>query len=314
MADATGLDSPVPGPGNDGPDSVSRARATTDTAGAPTVLRILLGTQLRRLRESRGISAQEAAKAIRGSESKISRIELGRNAVREVDIADLLNLYGITDLAEREQLLTLASQANQQGWWHRYQDVLPTWFQSYIGLEESAESIRSFDAQFVPGLLQTEDYAAAVIQLGAYSRAETHRLVYLRKERQRRFAAGGLRLRAVIDEVALRRPIGTPALRQAQLDHLLAASSRPGLTIQVCPFLTGASYAAPGSFSILQFAAEDLPDVVYVEQLTSALYLDKRADIDRYTDAMNQIAATSTTAEQTTDLIRSMIGELEGSE
>src|SRR6202167_5229743 len=136
-----------------------------DGAGGPTVLRILLGTQMRRLREARGITAQEAAQAIRGSESKISRIELGRNAVREVDIADLLNLYGISDLAEREQLLTLASQANQQGWWHRYQDVLPTWFQSYIGLEESAESIRSFDNQVVAGLLQTEDYALAVIQL-----------------------------------------------------------------------------------------------------------------------------------------------------
>ena len=144
-----------------------RSSPAADSPGAPTVLRILLGTQLRRLRESRGISAQDAARAIRGSESKISRIELGRNAVREVDIADLLNLYGITDPVEREQLLTLASQANQQGWWHRYQDVLPAWFQSYIGLEESAESIRSFDTQFVPGLLQTEDYALAVIQLFA---------------------------------------------------------------------------------------------------------------------------------------------------
>jgi transcriptional regulator with XRE-family HTH domain len=300
MSDGAELDNPLP-----------HAPLTT---GAPTVLRIMLGTQLRRLRESRGISAQDAARAIRGSESKISRIELGRNAVREVDIADLLNLYGITDFAEREQLLTLASQANQQGWWHRYQDVLPAWFQSYIGLEESAESIRSFDAQFVPGLLQTEDYAAAVIQLGAYSRAETHRLVYLRKERQRRFASGGLRLRAIIDEVALCRPVGSRALRRAQLEHLLEISNRPGLTIQVCPFLTGASYAAPGSFSILQFATDDLPDVVYVEQLTSALYLDKRVDVDRYTEAMDQIAGTSTTAQQTTDLIRSMLGELEGSE
>ena len=171
-----------------------RSSATGENPGAPTVLRILLGTQLRRLRESRGISAQDAARAIRGSESKISRIELGRNAVREVDIADLLNLYGISDTAEREQLLTLASQANQQGWWHRYQDVLPSWFQSYIGLEDSAESIRSFDTQFVPGLLQTEDYALAVIQLGAFSPAETDRLLYLRKERQRRFTSGGLRL------------------------------------------------------------------------------------------------------------------------
>jgi transcriptional regulator with XRE-family HTH domain len=282
--------------------------------GAPTVLRILLGAQLRKLRESHGISAQQAARAIRGSESKISRIELGRNAVREVDIADLLNLYGITDPAEREQLLTLASQANQQGWWHRYQDVLPAWFQAYIGLEESAESIRSFDTQFVPGLLQTEDYATAVIQLGAYSPEETDRLVYLRKERQRRFASGGLRLRVVIDEMALRRPVGNPALMRAQLRHLLDSSDRPGLTIQVTPFLTGASYAAPGSFSILSFATEELPDIVYVEQLTSAMYLDKPADVDRYARAMDQIAASSTPPEQTTDVIRAMLAELEGSQ
>jgi transcriptional regulator with XRE-family HTH domain len=287
-------------PGGDGP-------------GAPTVLRILLGTQLRRLRESRGVSAQAAARAIRGSESKISRIELGRNAVREVDIADLLNLYGISDPAEREQLLTLASQANQQGWWHRYQDVLPNWFQSYIGLEQSAESIRSFDNQFVPGLLQTEDYALAVFQLGTYTDEETDRLVYLRKERQRRFASGGLRLWAIIDEVALRRPVGNVDLMRGQLEHLLDISVRPGLTLQVTPFLTGASYAAPSSFSILSFAVDDLPDVVYVEQLTSAMYLDKRADVDRYAEAMDHIRATSYTPEQTKELIRTIIVDMEGS-
>jgi transcriptional regulator with XRE-family HTH domain len=290
-----------------------RSSPAADSPGAPTVLRILLGTQLRRLRESRGISAQDAARAIRGSESKISRIELGRNAVREVDIADLLNLYGITDPVEREQLLTLASQANQQGWWHRYQDVLPGWFQSYIGLEESAESIRSFDTQFVPGLLQTEDYALAVIQLGSFPPTETDRLVYLRKERQRRFNSGSLRLWAIIDEVALRRPVGSVSLMRAQLEHLLDISVRPGLTLQVTPFLTGASYAAPGSFSILSFATDDLPDVVYVEQLTSAMYLDKRVDVDRYAEAMDHIRATSYTPDQTKDLIRSMLVDMEGS-
>lgn len=284
----------------------------TDATGAPTVLRILLGTRLRRLRESHGISAQEAARTIRGSESKISRIELGRNAVREVDIADLLSLYGITDGAEREQLLTLASQANQPGWWHRYQDVLPTWFQAYIGLEESAESIRSYDTQFVPGLLQTEDYAIAVIQLGAFPAAETARLVHLRKERQRRFSAGSQRLWAIIDEVALRRPVGSISLRQAQLEHLLEISDRPGLTLQVCPFRTGASYAAPGSFSILRFATSDLPDVVYIEQLTSAMYLDKRADADRYGEAMDHISETSCTPEQTRELISAMLADVEG--
>jgi transcriptional regulator with XRE-family HTH domain len=294
------------------PGGAEPVKGRIDGAVAPTVLRILLGTQLRRLRESRNITAQDAARAIRGSESKISRIELGRNPVRELDIADLLNLYGITDPAERDQLLALASQANQPGWWHQYQDVLPAWFQTYLGLEESAESIRSFDSQFVPGLLQTEDYAAANIRLGQYSRKETDRMVFLRTERQRRFASGGLRLRAIIDEVALRRPVGCPGMMRRQLEYLLEISGRPGLTIQISPFLTDAWYAAPGSFSILRFAADDLSDVVYVEQLTSALYLDKRADVDRYTEAMDRISASACTPEESATFIATMLAEMEG--
>jgi transcriptional regulator with XRE-family HTH domain len=278
----------------------------------PTVLRILLGTQLRRLREARGITAQEAAREIRASESKISRMELGRNAVREVDVADLLTLYGITDPAEREQLLSLASQANQPGWWHRYQDVLPSWFQAYIGLEESAESIRSYDMQFVPGLLQTEEYAAAVIALGEFSLEETERLVFLRKERQRRFSSGCLRLTAVIDENALRRPFAEPALMRAQLEYLLDICDRPAFTLQVRPLATGA-HVAPASFSILKFASAELPDVVYVEQLTSAMYLDKAADVDRYTAAMDRISATSATPNQSKEIIRALLKEMEGS-
>ncbi len=217
-------------------------------AGGPTVLRILLGTQLRRLREARGVSAQEAARAIRGSESKISRIELGRTSVREVDIIDLLSLYGITDPAEREELLTLASQANQPGWWHQYQDVLPSWFQAYIGLEESAESIRSYDSQFIPGLLQTEDYATAVLALGDFSLDEAERLVFLRKERQRRFASGGLRLWAIVDEVALTRSVGSSQIMRAELEHLSDVCEQPGFALQVVPDSAGA-YLAPGSFS-----------------------------------------------------------------
>jgi transcriptional regulator with XRE-family HTH domain len=283
-----------------------------DGAGGPTVLRILLGTQMRRLREARGITAQEAAQAIRGSESKISRIELGRNAVREVDIADLLSLYGITDLGEREQLLSLASQANLPGWWHRYQDVLPTWFQAYIGLEESAESIRSYDAQFVPGLLQTEDYAAAVIARGEFALDETERLVYLRKERQRRFTSGGLRLWAIVDETALRRPVGSVSQMRAQLQYLYDICEQPGFTLQVTPFPAGA-YTAPGSFSILSFAAADLPDVVYIEQLTSAMYLDKRSDVDRYTEAMDKLSAASAAPDESRQVIRALLDEMEGS-
>lgn len=281
-----------------------------DGAGGPTVLRILLGTQLRRLRESRGITAQEAARAIRGSESKISRIELGRTSVREVDIIDLLSLYGITDPAEREELLTLASQANEPGWWHQYQDVLPGWFQAYIGLEESAESIRSYDSQFIPGLLQTEEYAGAVLALGDFSLEEAERLVFLRKERQRRFSSGGLRLWAIIDEVALSRPVGSPQIMRAQLEHISDVCDQPGFALQVVPDSAGA-YAAPGSFSILRFAVPDLPDVVYIEQLTSAMYLDKPVDVERYATAMDRLSATSAPPEQTKEIIRVLLEDME---
>jgi transcriptional regulator with XRE-family HTH domain len=273
------------------------------------VLRLLLGAQLRRLRESQGISAHDAAQAIRGSESKISRIELGRNAVREIDIADLLTLYGITDKAEREQLLSLASRANQPGWWHRYHDVLPPWFQAYIGLEESAQSIRSYDAQFVPGLLQTEEYAAAVLALGDFSLDEAERLVVLRKERQRHFAAGGTRLWAIVDEVALRRPAGGPAVLSRQLEYLSELSRQPWLTLQITPFPT-VSHAAPGSFCLLRFADPALPDMVYAEQLNSATYIDKRAEVEPYLLALERLSLVSCTPADCADILGGIVAEL----
>ena len=280
-----------------------------EAPGGPTVLRILLGTQLRRLREARGVTAHEAAVAIRGSESKISRIELGRNAVREVDIADLLKLYGITDRAEREQILSLAARANQPGWWHNYQDVLPSWFQAYVGLEEAAESIRSYDIQFVPGLLQTEAYANCVLALGEFSPEETERLVFLRKERQKRFASGSLRLTAIIDEMALRRTVGGAGVMRGQFEHLLSLVDRPGFNLQVTPFPVGAN-VTPASFSILQFATPDLPDVVYVEQLTSAIYLEKRDDVDHYAIAMERVCIDAEPPSHTQDILGKLLHEV----
>jgi transcriptional regulator with XRE-family HTH domain len=277
-----------------------------ERAGGPTALRILLGTQLRRLREGRGVSARAAARAISGSESKISRIELGRTSVREVDIADLLDLYGVTDGAQREELLALACQANQPGWWHQYQDVLPSWVQAYVGLEESAESIRSYDTQFVPGLLRTEDYAAAVIALGDFSLDESERMVLLLKERQRKLASGRLRVWAIVDETVLRRPVGSAEIMCAQLEHLLQLCDQPGFTLQVVP-CSGRAYVVPGSFTILSFARPELPDVVYLEQLTSALYLDKPADVDRYGSAMNRLGAASAVPGETRDIIRALL-------
>jgi transcriptional regulator with XRE-family HTH domain len=272
----------------------------------PTVLRILLGTQLRRLRESRGITAQEAARAIRGSESKISRIELGRNAIREIDVLDLLTYYGV-GAVEREQLLSLA---DRPGWWHRYNDILPDWFQSYVGMEEAATSIRIYEPQFIPGLLQTHEYAAAVLAVGDIPVSEAERHVILRKERQRRFTEGRLKLWAIIEETALRRPIGSVEILRDQLRYLLSLSSRQNLTLQITPLGMG-GHAAPSGFSILRFSEPDLPDVAYLEHLTSALYFDKKSDVDRYLLAMERLSIISAKPSETPGILTTIINKLE---
>jgi transcriptional regulator with XRE-family HTH domain len=275
----------------------------------PTVLRILLGTQLRRLRESRGISAQEAARAIRGSESKISRIELGRNAIREIDVLDLLTYYGV-GAVEREQLLSLAEQANRPGWWHRYNDILPDWFQSYVGMEEAATSIRIYEPQFIPGLLQTQQYTAAVLAVCDIPVSETERHIILRKERQRRFTEGRLKLWVIIEETALRRPMGSKEIFHDQLRYLLSLCTKRNLTLQVIPSGT-AGHAVPNGFTILRFSELDLPDVAYLEHLTSALYFDKKADVDRYLLSMERLSILSAKPSETPGILTTIIGQLE---
>jgi transcriptional regulator with XRE-family HTH domain len=275
----------------------------------PTVLRILLGTQLRRLRDSRGITAQAAARAIRGSESKISRIELGRNAIREIDVLDLLTYYGV-GVVEREQLLSLAEQANRPGWWHRYNDILPDWFQSYVGMEEAATSIRVYEPQLIPGLLQTQQYTAAVLAFCDIPIGEADRHIILRKERQRRFTEGRLKLWAILEETALRRPIGSKEILRDQLRYLLSLSSRQNLTLQIIPAGLG-GYAVPGGFTILRFSEADLPDVAYLEHLTSALYFDKRSDVDRYLLAMERLSVVSSKPSETPHILTTIITQLD---
>jgi transcriptional regulator with XRE-family HTH domain len=280
-----------------------------DSSEGPTVLRILLGSHLRRLRESRAITARQAAAKIRASESKISRIELGRNAIREIDVLDLLTLYGV-DPREREQLLNLAEQSNKPGWWHRYNDILPDWFQAYVGMEEAARSIRVYEAQFIPGLLQTEEYASAVISLGDFPVEQADRLVVLRKERQRRFRDDRLKLWIVLDEAALRRPVAGRKAQLEQLGYLREVCQSPMLTLQVIPYGAG-GHASPTGFSILRFAERDLPDVVYVENLTSALYLDKQVDVDRYLLAMERLSIVAHEPNETTGILDEIIRQLE---
>ena len=275
----------------------------------PTVLRILLGTQLRRLRESRGISAQAAAKAIRGSESKISRMELGRNAIREIDVLDLLTLYGVGPV-EREQLLTLAEQANRPGWWHRFNDILPDWFLPYVGMEEAATSIRVYEPQFVPGLLQIPTYTAAVLDVCDIPIGQSERHVILRQERQRRFTEGRLKLWAIVEETALRRPVGSTKILRDQLCYLLSLSHRPSYTLQIIPFgMSG--HAVRTGFTILRFAEPDLPDVAYLEHLTGALYFDKKSEVDRYLLTMERLSIVAAKPDSTPGILTALIHELE---
>jgi hypothetical protein len=259
------------------------------------------------------VSRQGAGYVIRASESKISRLELGRVSFKERDVADLLTLYGVTDQCERDSLLRLAREANAPGWWHRYGDVLPNWFQTYVGLEESASLIRTYELQFVPGLLQSEHYAREVFRLGNTDAPghEIDQRVELRMQRQQRLAAPDApRLWAVIDEAVLRRPVGGSDVMRGQIEHLINVMKMPNVTVQVMPFAFGAHAAEGGAFSILRFPEPDLPDVVYVETLTGALYLDKRDDADVYMQAMERLAVDSVTPDGTVELLGEILREI----
>lgn len=273
---------------------------TSGSATGPTARRMVLGGQLRRLREGRNISREEAGDAIRGSESKISRLELGRVSLKERDVADLLVLYGVTDGDERESFLELVRESNQPGWWHRYHDLLPRWFQDYVGLEESASRIQTYEVAFVPGLVQTEHYARAVVQRGLPDAAvdEVERRVSLRMRRQDLLAEpSSSRLWAVVDEAVLHRAVGGTDVLREQLKHLLEVTTQPNISLQVVPFRFGGS-AAESSFTLLRFADPELPDVVYLEHLCGALYLDKPDEVEIYSKVAQRLAVEAETPDE----------------
>lgn len=274
------------------------------------VRRMLLGSQLRRLRESRGITREAAGYSIRASESKISRMELGRVSFKTRDVEDLLTLYGITDETERNSLLSLAKEANVAGWWHSYSDVLPTWFPTYVGLEGAASLIRSYEVQFVHGLLQTEAYAHAVVERGMKnaSVSDIDKRVALRMERQKYLLSDSAPdFHVVLDEAALRRPYGDREVMRGQLQHLIKVSERPNVRLQVMPFSFGGHAGESGAFTVLTFPESDLSDVVYLEQLTSALYLDKQEDVTQYGKAMQQLQDDSPGPNESRDVLRGLL-------
>jgi transcriptional regulator with XRE-family HTH domain len=279
----------------------------------PTVRRMLVGAQLRRLRTDMGLSREEAAEAIRASEWKIHRLENGQVGFKDRDIVDLLRLYGVTDPEEVAGFLEFAREANAPGWWQYYGDLLPQWFRVYVDLESTATLIRTYEGQFIPGLLQTDAYMRAVVQ-GAHldeSAEEAGRRVRLRMARQTLLTREQPpRLWAVVDEAAMRRPVGGREVMRGQLERLIEAAKLPNVTLQVLAFDAGAHPAMVGSFSVLRFHEEELPDVVYLEHLTSALYLNKPEEVDHYLHVMETICVRAAPPDQTVELLDAVLDEL----
>ncbi|WP_112239011.1 helix-turn-helix domain-containing protein [Kribbella monticola] len=281
--------------------------------GGPTALRIMLGGHLRRMREAAKISRADAGWQIRASESKVSRMELGRVGFKERDVSDLLELYGLTDEQERVRLMELARAANNPGWWSRYGDVMSNWFANFVGLEVAAKLIRTYEVLFVPGLLQTEAYARAVVQLGkAYlPPEEIEQRVALRVTRQQILTRPDpVRLWVVIDEAVLRRPIGGSEAMCEQIEHLLTVSQQPNVTLQVMPFSNVGYPGAGGAFTIMRFPEGDLPDVVYIEHAASALFLDKLEDLDEYAAIMEALTIAAAPVNDTPGILAEALARM----
>lgn len=269
----------------------------------PTVARIILGLRLRRLREDSGITRHQAGAVIHSSESKISRMELGRVGCQDRDVSELADHYGLTDPARRAALLDLARASRRR---NPGNDLLPRWLTTYVDLEAAATLIRTYEPQLIPGLLQTASYARTVIAEGrpAASAADIDRRVSLRLDRtQLLIRPDPPRLWAVIDEATLHRTIGGPVVMGAQLDHLLEAARLPSITLQVMPTGSGAHAAEGGAFSLLRFSYPELSDIVYIEHLTHGFHLDDPAEVMAYTQAADQLAAQAATPATSLEII-----------
>jgi transcriptional regulator with XRE-family HTH domain len=287
--------------------------STDDDSRGPTVHRMMLGSLLHRLRTDAEVTADQAADAIRASRSKISRVENGRVGFKVRDVEDLLRLYRVAGSPLREKVMTLVRQANAPGWWSRYADVTADWFAEYLGLETAASLIRSFEMQFVYGLFQTREYARAVTLLGhsAAPAEEIDRRVALRVRRQELLTSPETpRVWSILDEGALRRPVGGHAVMRRQLDRVMELSDLRNVTIQVMPFDAGGHAGAGGSFTMLRFLAEEVPDIVYIEQLTSALYLDKREDVDHYLEVLDSLGTEALPPDESLSLIAKIRDDL----
>ncbi|GAA1757942.1 helix-turn-helix transcriptional regulator [Streptomonospora arabica] len=281
-------------------------------ADNPTARRRRLGVELRRLRENAGMTGEEAAERMSWSGSKLSRIERGQVATNSDDVRDLLELYGVEDPDARQTLIMLARESRRRGWWHVYGDVMPERFDVYLGLEPEAGALRFFQSEIVPGLLQTPDYARALMRAhpSPVSDDEIERRTELRIRRQEVvFNDSPPQIWALLDESILYRPVGGRSVMIGQMRRLLDLGRNPQVTLQVLPFAVGAHSGLNGSFDILEFLDSDIhaPLLVHVENLTSSLYIEKAKEVAYYTAAFEHLRFAALHPERT----REVIGEAE---
>ena len=279
---------------------------------SPTVRRRRLALELRRLREAARLTCEEVAEHLECSASKISRVETGRVSVSPRDVRDMLELYGVPP-PQRDSLVQLARDSRQKGWWHAYSDTIHPQFATYVGLESAASEIRVYEVNLIPGLLQTEDYARAILKAGTMngSHEDVERRVALRMARQPALIRDDPpMLWTVLDEAALRRRVGGAELMRAQLEHVLELSGLKNVAMQVIPFGAGAHPAMGRPFVILVFPERIDTDVVYLEDLTSAFYLENVDEVDRYNVFFNHLRATALSFEDSAALVTSVLKDL----
>ncbi|MGW6566590.1 helix-turn-helix domain-containing protein [Streptomyces sp. NPDC054975] len=286
----------------------------SEPRSAPTVGQVVLGRRLQDLRERAGLKREEAAKVLRVAPATIRRMETAEVALKIPYVQLLLQAYGIND-SEAEAFIALAEEANLPGWWQRFHDVLPGWFSMYVSLEGAASLIRAYEPQFVPGLLQTEGYARAILRsgaVGASNAEEIERHVALRMERQSLLTREDApKFWVIMDETVFRRPVGDgPEVMRDQLDRLLEASELPNVTLQIADFASGHHPGTYGPFVLFRFAVPELPDMVYSEYLTGAVYLDARPEVASHLEVMDRMAAQAATAQRTKEILRDLRKEL----
>jgi transcriptional regulator with XRE-family HTH domain len=281
------------------------------SAQSPTVRRRRLALELRRLREAARLTCEDVAERLECSASKISRVETGRVSVSPRDVRDMLEIYGVPD-EQRDSLVQLARESRQKGWWHAYGDSVQPHFATYLGLESAASEIRIYEVNLIPGLLQTEEYARAVITAGMVNspRSEIERTVALRMERQQVARSSTPKVWAVLDEAALRRQVGGPEVMRVQLEYLREMCGMPNVSLQVIPFDGGAHPGMGRPFVILVFPELVDPDVVYLEDLTSALWVEDVVQVDRYNVFFNHLRATALSFENSAALMTAVLKDM----